>query len=160
MKRHQLHSLANILGAVHDLGEDQLQFVLHLVHLVKTSMPTREHSVTALALRLGLGEQTFRRRVHRATGKSPKQLILAIQMHEASRLLLEDPHIMIRDVALSCGFEETSFFSHAFKKWSGMSPMHFRENRQSCRFYNEVINDKSVIVDYKFEKISDDIAKI
>ena len=57
MKRHQLHSLANILGAVHDLGEDQLQFVLHLVHLVKTSMPTREHSVTALALRLGLGEQ-------------------------------------------------------------------------------------------------------
>ena len=34
-----------------------------------------------------------------------------------------------------------------------MSPMHFRENRQSCRFYNEVINDK-------FEKISDDIAKI
>ena len=140
MKRHQLHSLANILGAVHDLGEDQLQFVLHLVHLVKTSMPTREHSVTALALRLGLGEQTFRRRVHRATGKSPKQLILAIQMHEASRLLLEEPHIMIRDVALSCGFEETSFFSHAFKKWSGMSPMHFRENRQSCRFNNEVIN--------------------
>lgn len=140
MKRHQLHSLANILGAVHDLGEDQLQFVLHLVHLVKTLMPTREHSVTALASRLGLGEQTFRRRVHRATGKSPKQLILAIQMHEASRLLLEEPHIMIRDVALSCGFEETSFFSHAFKKWSGMSPMHFRENRQSCRFNNEVIN--------------------
>ena len=67
---------------------------------------------------------------------------------------------MIRDVALSCGFEETSFFSHAFKKWSGMSPMHFRENRQSCRFNNEVINDKSVAVDYKFEKISDDIAKI
>ena len=158
MKQHQLHSLANILGAFNEIGEEHLQFVLRLVHLVKTSISTREHSVTALASRLGLGEQTFRRRVLHATGKSPKQLILAIQMHEASRLLVEEPHLMIRDVALRCGFEETSFFSHAFKKWRGMSPMQFRENRQADRFIKGVINDKSVAVNDKFDESADEVA--
>ena len=65
---------------------------------------------------------------------------------------------MIRDVALRCGFEETSFFSHAFKKWSGMSPMQFRENRQADRFIKGVINDKSVAVNDKFDESADEVA--
>lgn len=87
-------------------------------------------SVSAIASRLNLGEQTFRRRLYVSTGYTPKQFITSIQMREAERLLSEYPDAKVKDVAFKCGFDETSPFSKAFKKWSGYGPLAFRKQKR------------------------------
>ena len=53
-----------------------------------------------------------------------------IQMREAERLLSEYPDAKVKDVAFKCGFDETSPFSKAFKKWSGYGPLAFRKQKR------------------------------
>ena len=36
----------------------------------------------------------------------------------------------VKDVAFKCGFDETSPFSKAFKKWSGYGPLAFRKQKR------------------------------
>ena len=64
------------------------------------------------------------------TGYTPKQFITSIQMREAERLLSEYPDAKVKDVAFKCGFDETSPFSKAFKKWSGYGPLAFRKQKR------------------------------
>ena len=51
-------------------------------------------------------------------------------MREAERLLSEYPDAKVKDVAFKCGFDETSPFSKAFKKWSGYGPLAFRKQKR------------------------------
>ncbi len=86
-------------------------------------------SVSAIASRLNLGEQTFRRRFVAETGKQPKTFVTAIQMEMAARLLASDTTVPVAEVARACGFDDASAFSHAFKKAYSCSPTQFRQKR-------------------------------
>lgn len=86
-------------------------------------------SVSAIASRLNLGEQTFRRRFVAETGKQPKTFVTAIQMEMAARLLTSDASLPVAEVARACGFDDASAFSHAFKKAYSCSPTQFRQKR-------------------------------
>lgn len=86
-----------------------------------------EVSVSAVASKLNMGEQTFRRRFVCETGQQPKMFITAIQMDLAARLLLQDSSRPVGEVARECGFDEASAFSHAFKKAYACSPTQYRQ---------------------------------
>lgn len=86
-------------------------------------------SVSAIASRLNLGEQTFRRRFVAETGKQPKTFVTTIQMEMAARLLASDTTVPVAEVARACGFDDASAFSHAFKKAYSCSPTQFRQKR-------------------------------
>ena len=86
-------------------------------------------SVSAIASRLNLGEQTFRRRFVAETGKQPKTFVMAIQMEMAARMLTSDASLPVAEVARACGFDDASAFSHAFKKAYSCSPTQFRQKR-------------------------------
>jgi AraC-like DNA-binding protein len=47
---------------------------------------------------------------------------------DKARQLLTQSALSTSDIALLLGFSELSAFSRAFKRWSGMSPKHYREN--------------------------------
>ncbi len=53
---------------------------------------------------------------------APKRLRLAKERIENAKLLLCSAHHPITEVALDCGFESTSYFSHEFKRMTGMTP--------------------------------------
>ena len=61
-----------------------------VIEVVRSGMAKGEVSVTAVASKLNMGEQTFRRRFVCETGQQPKMFITAIQMDLAARLLLQD----------------------------------------------------------------------
>ena len=86
-------------------------------------------SVSAIASRLNLGEQTFRRRFVAETGKQPKTFVMAIQMEMAAHMLTSDASLPVAEVARACGFDDASAFSHAFKKAYSCSPTQFRQKR-------------------------------
>lgn len=98
-----------------------------VIEVVRSGMAKGEVSVSAVASKLNMGEQTFRRRFVCETGQQPKMFITAIQMDLAARLLLQDSSRPVGEVARECGFDEASAFSHAFKKAYACSPTQYRQ---------------------------------
>lgn len=97
-----------------------------VIEAVNEGMPSGKFSVADIALRLNMGEQTFRRRFVDATGKLPKAFITSIQMSKAVTLLKDCPDMPIAEVARECGFDELSALSRTFKKSFGCSPTEYR----------------------------------
>ena len=97
-----------------------------VIEVVRSGMAKGEVSVTAVASKLNMGEQTFRRHIFAATGLAPKDFITSVQMREAARLLIDCQDVRIRDVGCRCGFDDASAFTNAFKKCYGMGPRQFR----------------------------------
>ena len=76
------------------------EFVDLVAKIVADAIPSHRYDVVGIAERLGLSEQTFRRRLYICTGYTPKQFITSIQMREAERLLSEYP-----DAKVGCGIQ-------------------------------------------------------
>ena len=55
-------------------------FVDLVAKIVADAIPSHRYDVVGIAERLGLSEQTFRRRLYICTGYTPKQFITSIQM--------------------------------------------------------------------------------
>ena len=92
-------------------------------------MPSRNFGVDQIAFEMNMSTSTFRRRLQSAAGEAPKSYISAIQMEKAGNLLTESPDMPIVDVALKCGFDEASSFTHTFKRIYGITPSQYRERQ-------------------------------
>lgn len=101
-------------------------FLAIVIEEVERGLATGEYGVAQIAQRLNMSEQTFRRRVTEATGKSPKLFISALQMERAAHLLTTNRQMHISEVAAQCGFGDAETFSRAFKRVYGCAPTHYR----------------------------------
>ena len=105
--------------------EDHL-FLMRVVKAVNDGLPTGRYGVDDIASELNMGTQTFRRRLMKVTGDSPKAFISAIQMERAAKLLTMSPDMPVSQVAMRCGYEETTSFTRAFRKAYGVPPSQYK----------------------------------
>lgn len=77
-----------------------------------------------LARQMNCSSRTLRRHLQ-ALGSSYQQLLDELRFERAKQLLAED-HMPIYRIAETLGFSETASFRHAFQRWSGVAPSHFR----------------------------------
>ncbi|WP_412461008.1 AraC family transcriptional regulator [Pseudomonas sp. SC11] len=77
-----------------------------------------------LAQQMNCSSRTLRRHLQ-ALGSSYQQLLDELRFERAKQLLAED-HMPIYRIAETLGFSETASFRHAFQRWSGVAPSHFR----------------------------------
>jgi AraC-like DNA-binding protein len=54
------------------------------------------------------------------------EFVSTIRLKEAARLL-RDTELHINEISARVGYEDPYFFSRIFKRWFGLSPVHFRE---------------------------------
>lgn len=96
--------------------------VRHLIgHEIKGEMPSFEEVATSLHMT----PQTLRRRL-----KEEKTSYQEIKDHirrDIAIYHLSRPDLSINDIALRVGFTESSTFHRAFKKWTGVTPLSYRE---------------------------------
>ena len=72
----------------------------------------------------------LRKLFKKETGKSPLQFLLEMRLNTAAKLLKKS-HIInlnIAEIAYQCGFTDPFYFSRFFKKYTGFSPMVYRQN--------------------------------
>ena len=60
-----------------------------------------------------------------STGSSFKEYLNMVRIEESKRLLANTDFSII-DIAVATGFEEQSYFSKVFKKYTGLTPTQFR----------------------------------
>jgi AraC-like DNA-binding protein len=75
---------------------------------------------------LELSERTLRRKLSEE-GANFQAILNEVRFTRARKLLLEQNKL--EDIALQLGYSEAGNFSHAFKRWSGMSPKQYREGK-------------------------------
>jgi len=73
---------------------------------------------------MNCSERTLRRHLQ-ALGSSYQQLLDELRFERAKHLLHE-ARLPIHRIAEELGFSETASFRHAFLRWSGVAPSHFR----------------------------------
>lgn len=95
-----------------------------------------------LARESGYQPQYFARFFKRATGLTPTAYITRCRIERACDALLDSDR-SITDIALSCGFQSTSYFIKKFKELKEVSPQRYRKTvlesyRTHRRHYQEV----------------------
>ena len=110
-------------------SEAERQFLMRVIEAVNAMMPTGNVGVEQIASQLNMSVQTFRRRLMEAADETPKSYIQAIQMERATQLLTGSRTMPVSRVATLCGFEDTSSFSHTFKRIYNCSPTQYRDGR-------------------------------
>ncbi len=91
-------------------------------------------SVTSIAKQFYLSETHVIRIFREKFGITPKQYILKAKI-EASKILLLDTSLQIKEIAMTYHFADSYHFSHTFKRFVGVSPEKFR-TRDSHRKVN------------------------
>ncbi len=88
----------------------------------------REEITLAKLTRLaGMSGSSFRRHFQEATGESPIAYLLALRLRKAARLL-SSQRLPVGETALRCGFNDSNYFSHQFRRLFGVSPSEYSGN--------------------------------
>ena len=83
--------------------------------------------VAELAKRAGMSERSFFRGFQDTMGMSPAEYLLKARIQRATdRLAHGEPDRRISEIAQECGFDDSNYFSRAFRKVVGLSPREFR----------------------------------
>lgn len=80
--------------------------------------------IERLAGQMNCSARTLRRHLH-DLGCSYQELLDELRFERAKKMLGEDA-LSIHQIAEQLGFSETASFRHAFVRWSGVAPSHFR----------------------------------
>lgn len=91
-----------------------------------TRTPGRFASIEAVAASLCMTSRTLRRRLS-AEGTSFSDLLARVR-HALALDYLRSTQLSVEDIAAALGFSDASSFRHAFKRWSGKSPLEWRTN--------------------------------
>lgn len=86
---------------------------------------SQRHNIDTAARALRMSKRTFQRRLqdHSMTFHDVLGTVRARQAKE----MLRQPGCSIADVAWQMGYADATGFSHAFRRWTGLSPRAFRE---------------------------------
>ena len=95
-----------------------------IVALIRELLPTGGCSLAVIAPHKFISVRTLQRRL-RAEGLVFERLVDDVRREQAITLL-EDPTLPLSDVAGRLGYVEQSSFSHAFRRWTGVSPRAWR----------------------------------
>lgn len=82
-----------------------------------------------MAEQAALSVSQFSAIFRRLAGCSPKAYVITRCLEHAARLLVETGH-SVTNVALSVGYQDLANFHHAFRRYTGMSPLAYRKKYQ------------------------------
>lgn len=118
-----LKQRADALLASRNSDERMLE---RLRELLRYESDLGEVDLERLARRLGLGARSLQRRLQER-GASLSQLLDEARREKALEAL-RVPEVDVKELAHRLGFSERSAFQRAFKRWTGLTPIQYRES--------------------------------
>lgn len=106
-----------------DIKEENIEFILGYI---KDNLD-KSLSVSQLAEKIGMDSRQFHYLFLKRMGICPKKYLIQCKINHAKRLL-EDENYSITRISGMVGYEDPLHFSRIFKKNTGISPSHYRNN--------------------------------
>lgn len=95
------------------------------------SNPGRFAEVSVIAEQIGMSERSLRRHLTEEN-TSYKELLDEVRFSLA-RQYLSETSLPLQEIAVLLGYTEPGNFTHAFKRWAGISPSAFRREESGAR---------------------------
>ncbi len=119
-----LHCQTQSKTNVHYLHADTLSKILS--HIEQNF--TEEITLESLARQGCMSVSNFRRIFTATLHQSPMQYILELRLNKAAALL-DSSALPVTQIAWKCGFHDSNYFSHQFRKRFGRSPLQYRSHK-------------------------------
>ncbi len=103
---------------------EEMGFLAKLVHFIEVHLAEEELNVMQLTTHFGMSRPVLYRKVKQLTGLSIIELINAIRLRTAAKLLSSE-HVTVSEVAYTVGFSDPKWFSKTFKAFYGVTPTQF-----------------------------------
>ncbi len=134
LQKHYGYRQQNSTGDVdaNELTEQDRQFLTKTITIITEQIESSCVNVDDLASALAMSTSQFRRRLSVITGETPQSYITNIRMQKARQLLDSTPDMTILDVAKSCGYDDQSSFTRAFKRFFGVTPSDYLARLLLC----------------------------
>jgi AraC-like DNA-binding protein len=136
LDRAQLYQNPELYGVLRSQAQralDRLATELGPVDRLKRYLlarsPARIPDLSTAARDLGVSARSLRRRLAE-DGTTFRSVVRTI-LEDSAGLLLRDPKQTIQQTAHALGFANVGAFHRAFKRWTGLTPMQYRETRGS-----------------------------
>lgn len=86
---------------------------------------TDDIDLETVAQRFGYSSRSFSRLFREATATTPHNYLVKLRIGKAMRALRTTDE-SITDIAFSCGFNDSNYFSYSFSRMTGMAPSEYR----------------------------------
>ncbi|WP_160366810.1 hybrid sensor histidine kinase/response regulator transcription factor [Sphingobacteruim zhuxiongii] len=103
---------------------EEMSFLAQLVQFIEEHLAEEELNVMQLTTHFGMSRPVLYRKVKQLTGLSIIELINAIRLRTAAKLL-GSGQLTISEVAYAVGFSDPKWFSKTFKAFYGVTPTQF-----------------------------------
>ena len=121
-----------VLAALHDdvvrrhiASLDRSNILNTAIAAIMRQLPSGEVSEKSIASELNLTTRTLNRKL-RDQGVGFRTLLTSVRKEMVERYI-SDPVYCITEISFLLGYNDTSAFSRAFRRWYGQSPTEFRE---------------------------------
>lgn len=98
--------------------------IRRIIGIIYQNLGRTEFTVNALSKAMGMSRINLYLKIREKTRMTPVELIRAVRMHEAARMLREG-NSNVSEVAYMVGYNETRYFSRYFKAAFGILPSAF-----------------------------------
>lgn len=115
-----MHYAGAIAEAIKQAFYAQLRSKEGLASTVKV-----EQIISSFGISPGYGLQIFRK----VYGQSPRAYLSSLKLQEA-KVMIEQPELSLGQIAWKLGYTHLSHFSRQFKRWTGQSPLQYRNTTQ------------------------------
>ena len=82
-------------------------------------------TLESVAAHVHLNPSYFSTMFRQATGSTFKEYLSMVRVEESKRLLANTDYSLI-DIAVATGFQDQSYFSKVFKRYTGLTPGQYR----------------------------------
>lgn len=104
--------------------QDDLYGILSIGRKIKSD-PFQDYDFRALASQAGISYEHYRRLFREYHGRAPAAFVLNRKMFLAAEML-QMTNMRIKEIMTTCKFDSMMNFSRTFKRYSGLSPMDYR----------------------------------
>ena len=116
---------------------------LYLLARVVVARHYRRHLTLALVARTVASSPRQVQRAYAQFGEMTfREDLQARRMSAAAQLLLEQPSIPVRDVALLVGYRQPAHFAAAFRRYHGVPPGQWRQREMTSSLAEQAVQDR------------------
>ena len=107
-------------------GDTEPAVILRFKHTLLENLACPEFNLTAAVRELGYHPDYFRRYFKECTGLAPLAYLNRMRLERARELLWLESSLSVSEIARLCGYRDPLYFSTAFRRHTGLSPIAYR----------------------------------
>ena len=112
---------------VSDYGSNEESFILRLNKVIAEHLDDPDLDQQMLCMELGMSRAALFNKMKTITGSGAKEYITKLRLEKA-KSLIENSNLTIAEISEKTGFASQSYFSTAFKNYTGMTPSQYKKS--------------------------------